>query len=132
MFSNPNLDNCSGQACGVATGDPEPADNARGFTQVQFMLTGYESKSLASELVSVFPMVTQTCTRSDGTEGFQKGPAIDNQAPHAIDIRAESVLNVAGETLSWTDERGELSLEAGQYLPAICRPLDEASPFGSS
>ena len=131
VFSNPNLDSCSGQACGVAAGDPESADNARGFTQARFMLAGYESESLASELVSVFPMFTQTCTRSDGTEGFQKGPAIDNQSPHIIDIRAESVLNVAGETLSWTYEPGELSLAAGQYLPAICRPLDEASPFGS-
>ena len=61
----------------------------------------------------------------------KKGPAIDNQSPHTIDVRAESVLNVAGETLSWTYEPGELSLAAGQYLPAICRPLDEASPFGS-
>lgn len=131
VFSNPNLDSCSGQACGVAAGDPDSADNARGFTQVRFMVAGYESESLASELVSVFPMITQTCTRSDGTEGFQKGPAIDNQSPHTIDVRAESVLNVAGETLSWTYEPGELSLAAGQYLPAICRPLDEASPFGS-
>ncbi len=131
VFSNPNLDSCSGQACGVAAGDPESADNARGFTQARFMLAGYESESLASELVNVFPMITQSCQRSDGSEGFQKGPAIDNQSPHTIDVRAESVLNAAGETLSWTYEPGELSLAAGQYLPAICRALEEASPFGS-
>ena len=131
VFSNPHLDSCSGQACGVAAGDPESADNARGFTQARFMLAGYESESLAAELVNVFPMITQSCERSDGSEGFQKGPAIDNQSPHTIDVRAESVLNAAGETLSWTYEPGELSLAAGQYLPAICRPLDVASPFGS-
>ena len=33
VFSNPNLDSCSGQACGVAASDPDSADNARGFTQ---------------------------------------------------------------------------------------------------
>ncbi len=131
VFSNPNLNSCSGLACGVAAGDPESADNARGFTQGRFMLAGYESESLAPELVSVFPMVTQACERSDGTEGFRKGPAIDNQSPHAIEVRAESVLNAVGETLSWTYEPGELSLAAGRYLPAICRPLDETSPFGS-
>gem|GEM_PF-1904381 len=131
VFSNPNLNSCSGQACGVAAGDPESADNARGFSQARFMLAGYESESLAPELVSVFPMATQACERSDGTEGFRKGPAIDNQSPHAIEVRAESVLNAAGEMLSWTYEPGELSLAAGRYLPATCRPLDETSPFGS-
>jgi len=40
-------------------------------------------------------------------------------------------LNSAGETISWTYEPGELPLAAGQYSPAICRPLDETSPFGS-
>ena len=131
VFSNPNLISCSGQACGVAAGDSKSADNARGFTQARFMLAGYESESVAPELVSVFPMVTQACERSDGTEGFQKGPAIDNQSPHTIDVRAEFVLNASGETLSWAYESGELQLAAGQYSPAICRPLDEPSPFGS-
>ena len=131
VFSNPNLNSCSGQACGVSAGDPESADNARGFTQVRFMLAGYESDSLAPELVNVFPMITETCERSDGTQGFRKGPAIDNQSPHTIEVRAESVLNSAGETLTKTYEPGQLSLAAGQYSPAICRPLDEASPFGS-
>jgi hypothetical protein len=131
VFSNPNLESCSGRACGVAAGDPESADNARGFTQARFMLAGYESESLAHELVSVFPLITESCERSDGTAGFRKGPAIDNQSPYNIDVRAESVLNAAGETLSWTYEPGELTLAPGQYSPAICRPLDEASPFGS-
>jgi hypothetical protein len=131
LFSNPNLNSCSGQACGVAAGDSKSADNARGFTQARFMLAGYESESVAPELVSVFPMVTQACERSDGTEGFRKGPAIDNQSPHTIEVRAEFVLNASGETLSWAYEPGELPLAAGQYSPAICRPLDETSPFGS-
>ena len=131
VFSNPNLNICSGQACGVAAGDPKSADNARGFTQARFMLAGYESDSLAHELVSVFPMVTQACERSDGTVGFRKGPAIDNQSPHTIEVRAEFVLNASGETLSRTYEPGELPLAVGQYSAAICRPLDETSPFGS-
>ena len=131
VFSNPNLNSCSGQACGVAAGDSKSADNVRGFTQARFMLAGYESESVAPELVSVFQMITESCERSDGTEGFRKGPAIDNQSPHTIEVRAESVLNSAGETISWTYEPGELPLAAGQYSPAICRPLDETSPFGS-
>jgi hypothetical protein len=131
VFSNPSLNSCSGQACGVAAGDSKSADNARGFTQARFMLAGYESESVAPELVSVFQMITESCERSDGTEGFRKGPAIDNQSPHTIEVRAESVLNSAGETISWTYEPGELPLAAGQYSPAICRPLDETSPFGS-
>jgi hypothetical protein len=131
VFSNPKLNSCSGQACGVAAGDSKSADNARGFTQARFMLAGYESESVAPELVSVFQMITESCERSDGTEGFRKGPAIDNQSPHTIEVRAESVLNSAGETISWTYEPGELPLAAGQYSPAICRPLDETSPFGS-
>ena len=131
VFSNPSLNSCSGQACGVAAGDSKSADNARGFTQARFMLAGYESESVAPELVSVFPLITESCERSDGTAGFRKGPAIDNQSPYNIDVRAESVLNDAGETLSWTYEPGELTLAPGQYSPAICRPLDETSPFGS-
>ena len=131
VFSNPSLNSCNGQACGVAAGDPESADNARGFTLARFMLAGYESEALAPELVSVYPMTTETCQRGDGTEGFQKGPAIDNQSPHTIEVRAEFVLNASGEMLSWTYEPGELPLAAGQYSPAICRPLDETSPFGS-
>ncbi|GIS02067.1 MAG: hypothetical protein CM15mP103_06180 [Gammaproteobacteria bacterium] len=80
VLSNPNLDSCSGQACGWQQVTPIPR-TMRGFTQVRFMVAGYESESLASELVSVFPMITRPATRSDGTEGFQKGPAIDNQSP---------------------------------------------------
>ena len=131
VFSNPNLNSCSGQACGVAAGDSKSADNARGFTQARFMLAGYESESVAPELVSVFPLITESCERSDGTAGFRKGPAIDNQSPYNIEVRAESVLNAAGETLSWTYEPGELTLAPGQYSPAICRPVDDTSPFGS-
>ena len=107
------------------------ADNARGFTQARFMLAGYESESVAPELVSVFPLITESCERSDGTAGFRKGPAIDNQSPYNIEVRAESVLNAAGETLSWTYEAGELTLAPGQYSPAICRPVDDTSPYGS-
>ena len=131
VFSNPKLSSCSGQACGVAAGDPESADNARGFTQVRFMVAGYESESLAAELVGVAPMITETCDRGDGTEGFQKGPALYNKSPHTIEVRAEFVLTASGETLSVPHEPGELPLAAGQYLPATCRPLDEISPFGS-
>ena len=131
VFSNPNLNSCSGQACGVAAGDSKSADNARGFTQARFMLAGYESESVAPELVSVFPLITESCERSDGTAGFRKGPAIDNQSPYNIEVRAESVVNAAGETLSWTYEPGELTLAPGQYSPAICRPVDDTSPFGS-
>ena len=55
VFSNPKLNSCggvgaikdSGQACGVAAGDPESADNARGFTQTRFMLAGYQSNAFS-------------------------------------------------------------------------------------
>ena len=131
VFSNPNLNSCSGQACGIAAGDPESADNARGFTQARFMVAGYESESLAAELIGVAPMITETCERSDGSEGFRKGPAIRNQSPHIIDVRAESVINAAGETLSVTYDPGELSLGPGYRLSALCRASDTTSPYGS-
>ena len=131
VFSNPNLGACRNLRCGLPEGDPESADNARGFTQVRFMLAGYEDESLAPELIKDFRMIDESCDRDDDTEGYRKGPAISNQSPHTIDIRGFSVLTASGERLDSSYDAGELSLEPGYYLPPKCKALDEESAFGT-
>ena len=76
VFSNPDIDSCLGSSCGITDGDPESADNARGFNQTRFMIAGYESDTLAHELIHDFP-VDETCELEDEAgEGFRKGHAI--------------------------------------------------------
>ena len=139
VFSNPKLNSCggvgaikdSGQACGVAAGDPESADNARGFTQTRFMLAGYQSDFLAPELVDDFRIIDETCELDDESEGFRTGHAFSNGSPHTIDLRGFSVLTATGETLTATYDPGELSLPPGYYSPPGCKELDESSPYGT-
>ena len=130
VFSNPEI-TCQNLRCGLPEGDPESADNARGFRQTRFMLAGYESEILAPELIADFRMIDEPCDREDDTEGFRKGPAISNQSPHTIDIRGFSVLTASGERLDSAFEAGEISLEPGYYLPTECKALDEESAFGT-
>ena len=143
VFSNPKLSSCSGQACGVAAGNPESADNARGFTQTRFMLAGYQSAAVAPELVldfrivdgelSINPGYDGVCERDDGSEGIKTGHAILNQTPHTIEIRGFSVLNSAGNTETSTYEPSELPVDPGAIsMVTLCGVAGEASLFGTN
>ena len=142
VFSNPKLNSCSGQACGVAAGDPESADNARGFTQTRFMLAGYQSNAVAPELVSDFRVVEGSlsinpdydgaCERDDGSEGVKSGHAILNQTPHTIEIRGFSALTSTGNTETSTYESGEVLLGPNAYQTlTLCEPAGGTSRFGT-
>ena len=131
VFSNPNLGACRNLSCGLPEGDPESADNARGFTQTRFMLQGYESEALAPELISDYRMIDETCELDDESEGFRTGHAFSNGSPHTIELRGFSVLKSTGETLTASYEPGELSLPPGYYSPPRCKELDESNPYGS-
>ena len=130
VFSNPNINDCAGQACGLAGGDPESADNARGFSQTRFMLAGYESEHIASELITNFT-VDEACELESGESGRRKGHAISNDSPHPIDIRALSVLTNTGRVLIDTFEPEERSLSPGFILQPGCREPDSVAPYGS-
>ena len=131
FFSNPDLITCQNLRCGLPEGDPESADNARGFNQVRFMLEGYESESLAPELISDYRMINETCELDDESEGFRTGHAFSNGSPHTIEIRGFSVLTSTGETLTAAYEPEELSLPPGYYSPPVCKELDESSLYGT-
>ena len=131
VFSNPRLLDCVGQPCGVASGDPESADNARGFTQTRFMVAGYESASLASELINEYRIIDEACELDESDEGYRTGHALANQSPHTIDIRAFSVATPTGETLTATYEPGELPLESGYFVQPSCEAMEEESLFGT-
>ena len=131
VFSNPELIFCQNLRCGLPEDDPESADNARGFTQTRFMLAGYESESLAPELVRDYRMIDESCELDDESEGFRTGHAFSNGSPHTIELRGFSVLTSTGETLTTTYEPGELSLPPGYYSPPRCKELDESNPYGS-
>ena len=131
VFSNPDLIACRGLPCGLPEGDPESANNARGFTQTRFMLEGYESESLAPELVSDYRMIDESCELDDESEGFRTGHAFSNGSPHTIELRGFSVLTSTGETLTAEYEPEELSLPPGYYSPPRCKELDESNPYGS-
>ena len=129
VFSSPDLIACRGLPCGLPEGDPESADNARGFSQVRFMLEGYESESLAPELVIDYRMINESCELDDESEGIRTGHAFSNGSPHTIEMRGFSVLTPTGETLTASYEPGELSLPPGYYAPPRCRELDEDNPY---
>ena len=131
FFSNPDLITCQNLRCGLPEGDPESADNARGFNQVRFMLEGYESESLAPELISDYRMINETCELDDESEGFRTGHAFSNGSPHTVEIRGFSVLTSTGETLTAAYEPEELSLPPGYYSPPVCKELDESSLYGT-
>jgi len=131
VFSNPELATCQNLRCGLPEGDPESADNARGFTQTRFMLQGYESEALAPELVRDYRMIDESCELDDESEGFRTGHAFSNGSPHTIELRGFSVLTSTGETLTASYEPGELSLPPGYYSPPRCKELDESSPYGT-
>ena len=131
VFSNPELATCQNLRCGLPEDDPESADNARGFTQARFMLAGYESESLAPELVRDYRMINETCELDDESEGFQTGHVFSNGSPHTIELRGFSVLTSTGETLTATYEPEELSLPPGYYSPPRCKELDESNPYGT-
>ena len=130
VFSNPNINECAGQACGLAEDDPESADNARGFNQTRFMLAGYESERIASELITDFA-VDEACELEGGGSGRRKGHGISNDSPHPIDIRALSVLTNSGSVLTDATEPDELTLASGFVLQPPCKEMDSASPYGS-
>ena len=130
VFSNPRLLNCSGQACGVAAGDPESADNARGFTQTRFMVAGYESVTLASELINDYRIIDEVCELDEGGDGYRTGHGFTNQSPHTIDVRAFSVITPTGQTLTSTYEPEELAVAPGYGLVPSCE-AEEESPFGT-
>ena len=143
VFSNPKLSSCGGQACGVAAGDPESADNARGFTQTRFMLAGYQSDAVAPELVSnfrivdgelsIYPNYDGVCERDDGSEGVRTGHAILNQTPHKIEIRGFSGLTSAGNTETSTYEPGDLVMDPGAIRAlTLCGVPGETSQFGTT
>ncbi|MGB1958460.1 MAG: reprolysin-like metallopeptidase [Luminiphilus sp.] len=142
VFSSPKLSSCSGQACGVAAGDPESADNARGFTQTRFMLAGYQSNAVAPELVSDFRVVEGSlsinpdydgaCERDDGSEGVKSGHAMLNQTPHTIEIRGFSALTPTGSTETSTYEPEEVLLGPNAYQTlTLCEPAGGTSRFGT-
>ena len=131
VFSNPELIFCQNLRCGLPEDDPESADNARGFTQTRFMLAGYESESLAPELVRDYRMIDESCELDDESEGFRTGHAFSNGSPHTIELRGFSVLTSTGETLTATYEPEELSLPPGYYSPPRCKELDESNPYGT-
>ena len=130
VFSNPNINDCADQFCGQAQGDPESADNARGFSQTRFMLAGYESEHIASELITDF-LVDEACELESGESGRRKGHGIANDSPHPIDIRALSVLTNSSSVVSDSFESGEKTLPSGFILQPGCRDADSASPYGS-
>ena len=130
VFSNPNINECAGQACGLAEDDSESADNARGFNQTRFMLAGYESERIASELITDFA-VDEACELEGGGSGRRKGHGISNDSPHPIDIRALSVLTNSGSVLTDATEPDELTLASGFVLQPPCKEMDSASPYGS-
>ena len=131
VFSNPALATCQNLRCGLPEDDPESADNARGFTQTRFMLQGYESESLAPELVRDYRMIDESCELDDESEGYRTGHALSNGSPHTIELRGFSVLTSTGETLTAAYEPGELSLSPGYYSSPVCKALDESSPYGT-
>ena len=142
VFSNPRLSSCSGQACGVAAGDSESADNARGFSQTRFMLAGYQSDAVAPELVSDFRVINGelsinpdydgVCERDDGSEGVRTGHAFLNQTPHTIEIRGFSALTSAGNTETSTYDSGELPVDPGAVRTlTLCESADGTSRFGT-
>lgn len=132
VFSSPNINSCLGAACGIADGDPESADNARGFSQTRFMIAGYESDTLAHELIQNFP-IDETCELEDeGGEGFRKGHAISNDSPHTIEIRGQSFLTDDGSVLTYDFDPGQFALEPNYFLQPSCRALDEESDYGTT
>lgn len=132
VFSAPNINACLGSACGVADGGPDSADNARGFSQTRFMIAGYESDTLAHELVKDFP-IDEACELEDeGGEGFRKGHAISNDSPHTIEIRGQSFLTDDGSVLTYDFEPGQFALEPNYFLQPSCRALDEESDYGTT
>ena len=132
VFSSPNIDSCFGSACGVADGDPESADNARGFSQTRFMVSGYESETLAHELVEDFP-IDETCELEDeGGEGFRKGHAISNASPHTIEIRGQSFLTDDGSVLTYDFDPGQFALQPNYFLQPSCRELEGESDYGTT
>ena len=130
VFSNPNLSDCAGEACGLAADDPESADNARGFNQTRFMLAGYESEHIASELITDFA-VDETCVLEGGGSGRRKGHGIANDSPYPIDIRAFSVLTNSSSVLTDTFEPGENQLSSGVAVKPACQEADSAFLYGS-
>ena len=128
FFSNPNIRDCGGGPCGVPAGDPRSADNARGFTQTRFMLAGYESTSLASELIRDF-VIDETCELDEGGEGRRKGHGISNDTPHSIYVQSLSVLTAAGQVLTNTFSE-ERALDSGYFLQPSCGPAGDDSPYG--
>lgn len=132
VFSSPKIDSCFGSACGVADGDPESADNARGFSQTRFMVSGYESETLAHELIEDFP-IDETCELEDeGGEGFRKGHAISNASPHTIEIRGQSFLTDDGSVLTYDFDPGQFALQPNYFLQPSCRELEEDSDYGTT
>jgi hypothetical protein len=130
VFSNPNINDCAGQPCGLAEADPESADNARGFNQTRFMMAGYESEHIASELITDFT-VDEACVLESGGSGRRKGHGIANDSPYSIDIRAFSVLTNSGSVLTDTFGPGENQLPSGVAVKPECQEEDSASPYGS-
>jgi len=132
VFSAPDINACLGSACGIADGDPDSADNARGFAQTRFMIAGYESDTLAHELVEDFP-IDETCELEDeGGEGFRKGHAISNDSPHTIEIRGQSLLIDDGSVLTYDFDPGQFALEPNYFLQPRCQALDEESDYGTT
>ncbi len=132
VFSAPKVSACLGAACGIADGEPESADNARGFNQTRFMIAGYESDTLAHELVEDFP-IDETCELEDeGGEGFRKGHAISNDSPHTIEIRGQSFLTDDGSVLTYDFDPGQFALEPNYFLQPSCQALDEESDYGTT
>ncbi|MDB2689186.1 M12 family metallo-peptidase [Luminiphilus sp.] len=132
VFSSPKIDSCFGSACGVADGDPESADNARGFSQTRFMVSGYESETLAHELIEDFP-IDETCELEDeGGEGFRKGHAISNASPHTIEIRGQSFLTDDGSVLTYDFDPGQFALQPNYFLQPSCRELEEDGDYGTT
>lgn len=130
VFSNPNINDCAGQACGLAEDDPESADNARGFNQTRFMLAGYESEHIAGELITDFT-VDEACALESGGSGRRKGHGIANDSPYPIDIRAFSVLTNSSSVFTDTFEPGENQLSSGVAVKPACQEADSASLYGS-
>ena len=95
------------------------------------MVAGYESASLASELINDYRIIDEACELDEGGEGYRTGHALANQSPHTIDIRALSVLTATGETLTATYEPGELPLESGYLVQPSCEAVEEESLFGT-
>ena len=106
------------------------------------MLAGYQSDTVAPELVSDFRVVDGSlsinpdydgaCERNDGSEGVKSGHAILNQTPHTIEIRGFSALTSAGSTETSTYEPGEVLLGPNAYQTlTLCEPAGGTSRFGT-